>query len=417
MNIQLDTITVSDSLVYLQSLPDNFVNCIITSPPYWGLRDYGVSGQMGLELTLKQFIDQMVELFREARRVLRDDGTLWINMGDSYSNEGKTKGKSSGKHAYMGDNVQSPRMTKRSAGLKPKDLVGQPWRLALALQDDGWYLRQDIIWSKVNPMPESTKDRFTKSHEYIFLLTKRPKYYFDWFAVREPATGTDNRPPAGSAEWDGSKPQSRTRNRGNGKTFRHGGRFTGNGSFDNDAEVPRPPSTQDGVPNITRNRRSVWTIPIQPSPIKHYATFPEALIEPMIKSGCPEMVCSKCKKPYVREVDSSGGTIGRSWHDHSDDLGRGMSQRKHLPNDAKYADCGLHPQCKCGAGTDAGIVLDMFMGSGTTALVARRLGRHYLGCDLNPQYVADAERRLKQTDPFQDHEIAEGLVQPSLFAV
>jgi hypothetical protein len=313
-------------------------------------------------------------------------------------------------------------------GIKAKDLVGQPWRLALALQDDGWYLRQDIIWSKVNPMPESAKDRFTKSHEYIFLLTKKPSYWFDWYAVREPATGTDDRPPAGSAGTLGS-PNSRKRNRGNGKTFRHGGRFTGSGSFDNDANVPRPPSTQDGIPNMTRNRRSVWNIPIQPSPIKHFATFPEALVEPMIKAGCPEKVCSRCQRPYKRKVVASGGTTGRSWHDHSDDLSQGMSQTKYaggLPNDVKYTDCGLHPTCDCNVDATAGIVLDIFMGSGTTALVARNLGRNYVGCELNPQYVAEACDRLRM--PFEEKqakrespvlgpkEIAPGIVQPNLFA-
>lgn len=398
----INTIEVSDALIYLKSLADNSVNCVITSPPYWGLRDYGVGGQMGLEPTLKDFIQGQVELFREVRRVLRNDGTLWINMGDAYGSSVNGRSAKDTKAAGKDNRsfVDKPFSTVGN-GIKEKDVVGQPWRLAFALQDDGWHFRQDIIWSKLNPMPESAKDRFTKSHEYVFLFTKKPNYWFDWFAVREPAVGEDNRPPAGS---DGTlgQPNRRKLNRGNAKTFRHGGRFVASKSFANNATIVRPPSTQNGVPNRLRNRRSVWNIPIQPSLIKHHATFPEALIEPMIKAGCPKLVCAQCKTPYVRLVLTEGGRNDDYNTEGTSDfikLTTGKSNSQKMPENHTYIDHGLHAQCECEAETQPGVVLDIFMGSGTTALVARNLGRNFIGCDLNPTYVAAARDRLRQ--PFE----------------
>ena len=234
-------ILIGDAREKLKELPDQSVNCCVTSPPYWGLRDYGNNKQIGLEKNPDEFIAELVDVFREIKRVLRDDGTLWVNMGDSYA--GGTKG---------GD--------LKSSGLKSKDLVGIPWMLAFALRADGWYLRQDIIWHKPNPMPESVRDRCTKAHEYVFLLSKSDKYYFDTEAMQEPSAGL-------------------------GKTkIRFGGKKYG----DSDDPKHATKSGNEYTDSGTRNKRSVWSITAKPFKGAHFATFPPALIEPCILAGCPE---------------------------------------------------------------------------------------------------------------------------------
>ncbi len=180
------TLYHGDCLEMMKQIPDGSVDCCVTSPPYWGLRDYGVEGQIGMEKTPQEYVENMVKVFREVRRILKPEGTLWLNLGDSYCGTGDKKNYKDPKHAE-GRNAQSKAINKKIDGLKSKDLVGIPWRVAFALQADGWYLRQDIIWHKPNPMPESVRDRCTKAHEYIFLLSKSPKYYFDCDAIKEPA--------------------------------------------------------------------------------------------------------------------------------------------------------------------------------------------------------------------------------------
>lgn len=256
-----------DSLSVLQSLPDGSVNCCVTSPPYWGLRDYGVDGQLGQEKTPDDYVARMVELFREVRRVMADDGTLWMNLGDSYNGiggPGNQNGGAVGPTAAMA--IEGTR-GRRVSGLKPKDLCGIPWRVAFALQADGWFLRQDIIWAKPNPMPESVTDRCTKAHEYLFLMSKSGRYWFDAEAVKERATSDH---PAGN------------------RTHKYADQY----------EVERGETQQHrtkgglkalaGVEWETRNRRSVWTVPTCPFPGAHFAVFPPKLIEPCILAGCPE---------------------------------------------------------------------------------------------------------------------------------
>lgn len=267
-----------DCLEGLKNIPSASIHTCVTSPPYFGLRDYGHAGQIGLEATPEEFISSMVQVFREVRRVLRDDGTLWLNLGDSYARTGGTDRKisSTGK---VGNTLKTLEMLpnrkqKAPSGLKDKDLVGIPWKVAFALQADGWYLRQDIIWHKPNHMPESVKDRCTKAHEYIFLLTKSPNYYFDADVIKEPVVGKN----------------------------------------------------ETGL----RNPRSVWTVATRPYKGAHFATFPPDLIRPCILAGAPE----------------------------------------------------------------GGMVLDPFMGSGTTALVARDNGRFGVGCELNPEYVELIRQRM-----------------------
>lgn len=233
------TVHEGDCLQSLRAMPDECVDCCVTSPPYWGLRDYGHEGQYGLEQTLRAYIDQMVMVFQQVRRVLKSDGTLWLNIGDSY---------------FVGNGE-----------LKPKDLCGIPWRLALALQAEGWWLRQDIIWHKPNPMPESTKDRCTKAHEYVFLLSKSDRYYFDSKAMQEPAMR-----PAGS----GNKQRKAASERG----------------VPADTDGKTSGAVAGSVPwaGETRNRRSVWTIAAKPYPGAHFAVMPEELATLCVNAGCRE---------------------------------------------------------------------------------------------------------------------------------
>lgn len=269
-------ILIGDCREKLRELPDASVHCCVTSPPYFGLRDYGHAGQMGLEPTPDEFVAGMAEVFREVRRVLRDDGTLWLNIGDSYSGSGKGGNPEAGKQAtnkgsqsvgvLYGKTGESARLaavtnvTRDVAGVAPKNLIGIPWMLAFALRADGWYLRQEIIWHKPNPMPESVTDRCTKAHEQIFLLSKSPRYYFDADAIAEPAT--DGKPrPAKEDRWG---------NAGSGFHATKGG-FVNNGT----------PAYEN------RNKRSVWTVATQPYSEAHFATYPPALIEPCILAGCP----------------------------------------------------------------------------------------------------------------------------------
>lgn len=242
---------IGDCIDSLPRIPDGSVNCCVTSPPYFGLRDYGVDGQIGLEQTPEEYVAKMVEVFREVRRVLRDDGTLWLNIGDSYANGGRKTRDSDSK-------LQQRGMGTRPAdgeGVKQKDLIGIPWMLAFALRADGWYLRQEIIWHKPNPMPESVKDRCTKAHEQIFLLTKSPRYCFDSEAMKEVAV-------KGAA----------------GSTFNKGKTA--------DHQLGRS-SDKERVDDGKRNRRSVWSVATRPYKGAHFATFPPALIEPCILAGCP----------------------------------------------------------------------------------------------------------------------------------
>ena len=252
---------IGDCVNSMKSMPEQSVNCCVTSPPYFGLRDYGVDGQIGLEETPEQYVAKMVEVFREVRRVLRDDGTLWLNIGDSYARQAGDDSKkdpksiNTGYSAVVAGGAAKKGNNRPPAGCKPKDLIGIPWMLAFALRADGWYLRQEIIWHKPNPMPESVKDRCTKAHEQIFLLTKSPRYYFDSEAMREESVSA-GRIPGGNKNIDPSR---------------------------------RDASRDMTVPVAeTRNRRSVWSVATSPYKGAHFATFPPALIEPCILAGCPE---------------------------------------------------------------------------------------------------------------------------------
>lgn len=329
----------------MKQLADNSIDCCVTSPPYFGLRDYGTDGQIGLEETPDLFVAKMVEVFEQVRRVLKPEGTLWLNLGDSYAaNRGyqvshEIRGS---KAAAEAGSVNGRGMKATDYGLKPKDLIGIPWMVAFALRSQGWYLRQDIIWSKPNPMPESVTDRCTKAHEYIFLMSKSGKYYYDQEAIKQPVADSSvqrlsqdvenqngsNRVPGktnGSMKAVGKvRPNGIVRDRlldydSKEKQLRQN---TERGGYENESDLPEPSGFA--------NKRSVWTVTTMPYSEAHFATFPERLIVDCIKAGCPEN----------------------------------------------------------------GIVLDPFMGAGTTALVSRKLNRNYVGFELNPEYIKIAEKRI-----------------------
>ena len=368
------TILNGDVIDCLRSLPDACVQCVVTSPPYWGLRDYGVEGQIGLEPTPEEHVEKMVEVFREVRRVLRDDGTVWLNYGDCYagSTTGADRPPGPGHTHEDSGRVKTGQENKHrrpDAGLKPKDLVGMPWRIAFALQADGWYLRSDIIWSKPNAMPESVTDRPTKSHEYIFLLTKRARYFYDADAVREPFESNDVTYPVINTV-QGVYRVSNGKNRGGGDATRG------------------------------RNRRTVWEIATQPMPEAHFATFPEALVEPCIKAGTSERgACPKCGAPWRRVVEIERSDVprynskstGRRDCNYGDSDSTTLRARKIV-----VRGCDWQPSCTCGCEeTMPCVVLDPFGGSGTVAKVARDLGRSSISCELNPEYVEIAKKRLR----------------------
>jgi DNA modification methylase len=367
---------IGDALAELRKLEAESVHCCVTSPPYWGLRDYGAEGQLGLEKTPEQHVAAMVAVFEEVRRVLRSDGTLWLNYGDCYA-AGCMTGKqgsnsSTGRNLGQGGGTRLP-PRKAPPGLKPKDLVGMPWRVAFALQAAGWYLRSDIIWHKPNPMPESVTDRPTSAHEYLFLLAKSPRYFYDADAIREAA------------------PLSKR---------------TGNGAAYGEAQTMAmgggPKASHAGTNPAGRNKRTVWTVATQGYTGAHFATFPPKLITPCIMAGTSERgCCSSCGAPWVRVTSpATGGATGKSWHDHSDDAGRGNLTRGRLKGYQPRATTGWRPSCACDASPEPCTVLDPFGGSGTVAEVCEALGRWWVLIELNPDYGPLIRQRTAQRGLF-----------------
>lgn len=398
-----------DAVEVLRTMPAESIHCVVTSPPYWGLRDYGVAGQLGLEKTPEEYVEKMVEIFREVRRVLRSDGTLWLNLGDSYAGSwgnygGKNRGSGTQREILRGSKAHQkayddlsewrpPASWTKESGLKPKNLVGIPWRVAFALQADGWWLRSDIVWSKPNPMPESVTDRPTRAHEYIFLMTKSEKYFYDAEAIKEESVcGVPNSPESIKSPYG----QGFTRRAKADKQRGHGRRHDGfNDRWDS--------MTKKEQGAMGRNKRSVWSVATHPFPEAHFATFPPKLIEPCILAGTSERgCCSRCGAPNTRIVKKSGGTIGKGWHDHQSDTlqGQRISDQDgiHGRNGReayKVETVGWKPSCSCETGSEIScIVFDLFSGAGTTGLVSNRLGRRFIGIELNPEYVDLAKKRI-----------------------
>jgi DNA modification methylase len=374
---------LGDCVETLRQLPEKSVHCVVTSPPYYGLRDYGVPGQIGLEDTLPEYLSRIVEVFTEVHRVLRDDGVLWLNLGDSYA--GSWGAQSRGESPLEGGSTLATRQIsvapqrgtktgslKRTPGIKRKDLMGVPWRVAFALQDAGWYLRSEVIWHKPNPTTESACDRPSRSHETLFLLSKEPTYYYDAYAVREPAVygGATVKSPA---SWD-TEPGT------HGTIHRFG-------------RAQR--KVTDYVQSDTRAQRTVWTIPTQPFAGGHFAAYPEDLVRPCILSGSSAHgCCSVCGNPAKRLVDKkrvatrTGDTTkatGKRFTDGNRDPGRHISIQ---------SSQGWEPTCKCKSEVVPCTVLDPFSGAGTTGLVSLKSWRNYIGIELNEQYVRLSRDRL-----------------------
>ena len=292
------TLYLGSCLDILPTLPEKSVHCCVTSPPYFGLRDYGHDDQIGLEPTPNEYVAKLVAVFREVKRVLRDDGTLWLNLGDSYSSGGRSSRDTDAKLGARGMNVRP------DDGAKPKDLLGIPWRVAFALQADGWYLRQDIIWAKPNPMPESVTDRCTKSHEYIFLLSKSAKYFYDHEAIKEKCVKG-----AAGSEFHTGKTGEHQLGRASSKPRTSGNKNHKYVKAYEDSETQEH-RTKAGLMKIadtpweTRNRRSVWTVATKPYKGAHFATFPPELIKPCILAGCPQF-------GTVLDPFGGSGTTGR----------------------------------------------------------------------------------------------------------
>jgi DNA modification methylase len=365
----------------LSELADGSVQTCVTSPPYWGLRDYGNGDQIGLEQNPDEYVKQMVEVFREVKRVLSDDGTLWLNLGDTYA-AGKMGRDDSGDNGRFGGQRLTPKQRTAPEGLKPKDLVGIPWRVAFALQADGWFLRQDIIWAKPNPMPESVTDRCTKSHEYIFLLSKSAKYYYDNEAIKEPAVdgykSNEFIPKSDKDLMDTTNIKSAA---------------TGASSNNRNDELI-----------MTRNKRDVWTINTKPFKGAHFAVMPEALVEPCVLAGTSEAgACAMCRKPYVRIIEK-GEIAERETRDHLVNVIPGRDkpsrmQSKHMLAIPK-STVGWSQACDCETSDVVPCtVLDPFTGSGTVAVVSLRLGRSFVGVELNTEYAEIAEKRITDSNP------------------
>ena len=425
----------------LRCLPDGSVHCVVTSPPYWGLRTYGTEpqlwggrpgcahrwrrdtipagngqvshgmvaktlncasatrfprqsllctecgawkGELGLEPTPELYVDHLADVFDAVKRVLRSDGTFWLNLGDTYCTHpaGLTGAKRwRASTLEIGDRTgaeQAGSIDKRTSGLKEKDLVGIPWAVAFELRRRGWFLREDIIWAKRNPMPEPVRDRPTRSHEYVFLLTRSPRYFYDAESVREPI-----------------RESTRRRLRHHLPNVRDNPRYRSKHLKGDFRRFPMLANTDPGG----RNLRSVWRIATQPYPGAHFATFPEALAEVCIRAGSSARGgCASCGTPWHHRVEARGGGIGHDWHPNKS-LAMGRSQGIAAPgiHDGTYrrVDLGFHQGCSCASyEVVPSVVLDPFMGSGTVLAVARRLGRRSIGIDLNPKYAILAKERI-----------------------
>jgi DNA modification methylase len=396
-------ILIGDALTRLRGLPSESVHCCVTSPPYWGLRDYGAEGQLGLEATPEEHVAAMVAVFEEVRRVLRSDGTLWLNYGDSYASGeigrhdgyNPTRAGNSGTNKPFGKRQQA-RLT---TGLKPKDLVGMPWRVAFALQAAGWYLRSDIIWHKPNPMPESVTDRPTSAHEYLFLLAKSSRYFYDADAIREQLSevALEQLAYAQKHHFSGSGRSKLAPERGDGDS--------NVGAGGKHARAARGA----GMNPAGRNKRTVWTVATQPYSGAHFATFPPKLITPCIMAGTSERgCCSGCGAPWVRVVDkgglvSSDGRTGSCGAINQGGVGNSISRAGvsyYGMQRRERSTTGWKPSCACDAKPEPCTVLDPFGGSGTTAEVAEALGRRWILIELNPEYEPLIRQRTAQRGLF-----------------
>lgn len=391
-----NTILIGDVRDQLQRIPDDSVHAVVTSPPYWALRNYRVPGQIGLESTPEEYVANMVEVMSEVRRVLRPDGVLFLNLGDTYYTHGKSTGALRpdrlGRRASLDGPNRAGRFTKSA-----KSICGLPWRVALAMQDSGWFLRSDCIWEKPNAMPESVNDRPSKSHEYVFVMVKSRRYFWDKFAVSEPVTGNAH------SRGNGVTPKS--------KSPGANSRIRIDRNFESEKKAPKHRNNESFSAAVTglvqtRNLRTVWKIPTHSFRGSHFATFPPRLAETCIKAGSSERgCCPDCGKPWVRiiekeRVPTRPGNRSKIFANASESAS-GRQDAKVIGNRDPLRHCTVirvvcwKPGCDCKHHEPAPcVILDPFLGSGTTAMMAEHLGRDWIGIELNPEYAAMAMERI-----------------------
>ena len=333
----------------LKQFPDNTFHTVVTSPPYWSLRDYFNDDQLGQESTPEEYINNVVSIMREVKRTLRKDGAVWFNIGDSYNNSSGFCRATKGWDRKGRDKGSADKKAIKHKTIKTKDLIGMPWRVAFALQEDGWYLRCDIVWEKTNPMPDGAKDRPTRGHEYIFLLTKSPKYFYDYYRILEDSTEKSGSCGFGANEQEGTFRQDQDR------IFEHYGK---------------------------RNKRAVWRQSVSTYKGKHFATYPPKLITPCIQASTSEKgCCVECGTPWYREFEKVKKDDGTT----------------------VLEDLGFHKDCKCKTDkTKPCLVLDPFNGTGTTGEVAIAYQQNYVGIELNPEYLGIARDRLGEGNCFSN---------------
>jgi site-specific DNA-methyltransferase (adenine-specific) len=391
--MEVNKIIQGDSLSVLKTLPSESVNCVVTSPPYWGLRDYGIEGQLGLEKTFEEYITKLCDIFDEIKRVLRKDGTCWVNLGDTYAGGGGWTGIPDDWES-LSNNSKQPRFDhkKKRLSVQDKSLCLIPQRFVIEMVNRGWILRNTIIWHKPNCMPSSAKDRFTVDFEYVFFFVKNKSYWFEQvFEDIQESTKNDKRTINGYKNIRGR-------------------------SWDKDPNSLYGAMGSMKVNPLGRNKRCVWTITTKPFKEAHFATYPEKLIEPMIQAGCPRYVCKKCGKAREKIIISNRDTTeeykivdkinnkSKSRYDGSgkilsNDQTTGMQHRDIGPNGErgmykKTEWTGGYSSCSCNAGFEGGIVLDPFSGAGTTAVVAKKQGKRYLGIELKSEYIEMSNNRI-----------------------
>ena len=413
-NLPIDTIIHGNTLSVLNTLPGESIDCVITSPPYWGLRDYGIEGQLGLEPTFQLYIEHLQTIFDEVYRVLKKTGTCWVDIGDTYSGSWGDAGnrpersgipshqrKRSTPIINRNGHPQDRPPSSRVQTVQPKSLCNIPFRFAISMTDHKWIQRNTIIWHKPSCMPSSAKDRFTVDFEYVFLFTKNKKYYFEQQFEAQQDIGREQ---LFEAQRNGIKTSDKD-------TWIYK-KFKGENIKEKikDARDKNCQHTmflnlnknQGGFKRLLpngRNKRTVWRINPQPFKDAHFAVFPEKLVEPMIKAGCPGAICDSCGYVYTPIQTPTGNRIPTG---HPRKSKRGEHLNTGGINGSCFTDCKKNEtvleyiKCNCDAPTHAGIVLDPFVGSGTTALVARKLQRHYIGIDLNEDYVTMANKRLSE---------------------
>ncbi len=368
MTLPVDQIICDSALTVLADFPADSIDCIVTSPPYWGLRDYGVEGQLGLESHPQEYLEKLWAIFDECRRVLKPTGCCFVNMGDTYFGGAPVEQPKDAK------GVKRPIWNTPADGnwLKPKNLLMIPERFAIGMQERSWWLRNKIVWHKPNAMPSSVKDRFSCTWEYVWFFTKSARYWFDLDAVREPQQIPE----------DTGRKRTEEAGRGGGYVNYH--------------------ASKERILNpLGKNPGDCWIIPTCPFPEAHFAVYPPELIRKPIRAGCPAKVCVECGKPWERVVETEGNYQDAPGRTHGDPNTQAGVLRHDLEARAGRIGEGMprktvgwQPTCKCGAETEPGIALDPFFGAGTTGVVAIQEGRHYIGIDLSEEYCEMARKRL-----------------------